>query len=92
MFKTRRTILLVYDDWDLLQLLAIRLESAGHDLVTADSGVTALASIAASRPQLVITDLHLNGMDGITLFDLIKKDDVPNRLIRRLLTWNPSNW
>lgn len=75
MFKTRRTILLVYDDWDLLQLLAIRLESAGHDLVTADSGVTALASIAASRPQLVITDLRMNGMDGITLFDLIKKDD-----------------
>jgi two-component system, NtrC family, response regulator GlrR len=67
-------ILLVDDDRDLLQLIAMRLGAAGYSVATADSGESALASVTVSRPQLVITDLRMQGMDGIALFDAIHRD------------------
>ena len=67
-------ILLVDDDKDLLQLIAMRLAAAGYAVSTADSGESALASVTVARPQLVITDLRMQGMDGIALFDAIHRD------------------
>ena len=67
-------ILLVDDDKDLLQLIAMRLAAAGYSVSTADSGESALASVTVSRPQLVITDLRMHGMDGMALFDAIHRD------------------
>lgn len=65
-------ILLVDDDAGLLRLLAIRLEAAGHTVVTTEKAEHALALIAAGRPQLVITDLRMPGMDGSALFEAIR--------------------
>jgi two-component system response regulator GlrR len=65
-------ILLVDDDPDLLRLIAIRLEAAGHVVATAASGAQALAQIAADRPQLVITDMRMPGMDGNALFAAVQ--------------------
>ena len=67
------TILLVDDDPDILKLVALRLSTAGHGVREAESGEKALALLAASRPDLVITDLKMDGMDGLTLFDEIRK-------------------
>ena len=67
------TILLVDDDPDILKLISLRLTAAGHSVKGADSGEKALAVLAASRPELVITDLKMGGMDGLTLFDEIRK-------------------
>ncbi|NJD35258.1 MAG: response regulator [Betaproteobacteria bacterium] len=67
-------ILLVDDDADLLRLIAIRLEAAGHIVATATSGAQALAQIAADRPQLVITDMRMPGMDGNALFAAVRAD------------------
>ncbi|MGA7984182.1 MAG: sigma 54-interacting transcriptional regulator [Burkholderiales bacterium] len=67
-------ILLVDDDKDLLQLIAMRLSAAGYSVSTADSGESALASVTVSRPELVITDLRMHGMDGMALFDAIHRD------------------
>jgi two-component system response regulator GlrR len=67
------TILLVDDDPDILKLISLRLTAAGHSVKGAQSGEKALAMLAASRPELVITDLKMGGMDGLTLFDEIRK-------------------
>ena len=64
-------LLLVDDDPDLLKLLALRLGAAGHDVATAESAEGALAQLAVSRPQLVVSDVRLPGMDGLALFDQI---------------------
>lgn len=66
-------ILLVDDDPDLLKLISLRLMSAGYRVRTADSGETALATLAASRPSAVITDLRMPGIDGMQLFDAIHR-------------------
>jgi len=67
-------ILLVDDDPDLLRLIAIRLEAAGHVVATAAGGAQALAQIAADRPQLVITDMRMPAMDGNALFAAIREN------------------
>ena len=68
---TRPNVLVVDDDPDLLRLLQIRLAAAGYAVTPADSGERALAQLAATRPRLVVTDLRMNGMDGMALFEAI---------------------
>ncbi|HMM53430.1 MAG TPA: sigma 54-interacting transcriptional regulator [Candidatus Desulfobacillus sp.] len=71
MSEAQAPILLVDDDRDLLQLISLRLASAGHAVLTAESGEEALSRLALARPSLVITDLRMEGMDGLALFERI---------------------
>ena len=66
-------LLLVDDDADILKLLAIRLKASGYRVATANSGEQALSLAAAERPDLVITDLRMAGLDGIALFQEIER-------------------
>ncbi len=68
----KASLLLVDDDPDLLRLLAIRLKANGYGVTAVESGQRALASIAASRPDMVLTDLRMDGMDGMALFQEIQ--------------------
>ena len=73
MTATRPGILIVDDDPDLLRLLSIRLTAAGYRVIAADSGERALSQLAVTRPQLVITDLRMGAIDGMSLFDAVHK-------------------
>ena len=73
MNPAKHMILLVDDDPALLRLLSIRLTAAGYDVVTADSGAQALVQLAVRYPHLVITDLRMEGMDGMALFDTMHR-------------------
>jgi two-component system, NtrC family, response regulator GlrR len=66
-------ILLVDDDKDLLQLIAMRLSAVGYAVTAVESGEAALTSLAVSRPHVVVTDLRMQGMDGMALFDAIHR-------------------
>lgn len=70
---SKEPVLLVDDDPDLLRLLTLRLSSAGYSVTTATNGQEALAQLAVARPRVVITDLRMDGMDGMSLFDAIKR-------------------
>src|ERR687891_2127675 len=67
-------VLLGDDDKDLLQLIAMRLTAAGYAVTAVESGQAALAALAVSRPQVVVTDLRMQGMDGMALFDAIHRE------------------
>ncbi len=67
----RTNVLVVDDDPDLLRLMQIRLDSAGYNVTTAESAERALAQMSIARPQVVVTDLRMGGMDGIALFEAI---------------------
>jgi len=66
-------ILLVDDDADLLRLLSMRLAAAGHAVSSVASAEAALAQLALQRPQLVISDVQLPGLDGLGLFERIRE-------------------
>lgn len=74
MEKNQKRILLIDDDEDLLQLISMRLSAAGYAVTTAESGQSGLAAMAVSPPELVITDLRMEGMDGLALFDAIHRE------------------
>ena len=60
-------ILLVDDDPGLLRLLSIRLRAEGYDVEAVGSAHKALGVLHRFRPDLVITDLRMDKMDGIGL-------------------------
>ena len=65
--SSKGKILLVDDDPGLLRLLSIRLRAEGFDVEAVDSAHKALASVNRFGPDLVITDLRMDKMDGIGL-------------------------
>jgi len=65
--KSQGRILLVDDDPGLLRLLSIRLRAEGYDIEAVDSAQQALAVVGRFAPDLVITDLRMDKMDGIGL-------------------------
>lgn len=69
--SNKARILLVDDDPGLLHLLRIRLTTTGYEVEAVASAEQALARLCVFRPQLVITDLRMEGMDGMALFALI---------------------
>jgi two-component system, NtrC family, response regulator GlrR len=74
MINTPSTILLVDDDPSLLHLLGIRLTAAGYEVHAVESAERALAHLPVVKPQIVITDLRMEGMDGMGLVDMIHQE------------------
>ncbi|MDX2413358.1 MAG: sigma 54-interacting transcriptional regulator [Woeseiaceae bacterium] len=65
--QSKGKILLVDDDPGLLRLLSIRLRAEGYDVEAVESAHLALATLNRFSPDLVITDLRMDKMDGIGL-------------------------
>jgi len=69
---TAPNLLVVDDDADMLRLLTMRLTAAGYQVTAVTSAEAALTQIQLKRPQLVLSDVQLPGMDGLALFDEIR--------------------
>jgi CheY-like chemotaxis protein/anti-sigma regulatory factor (Ser/Thr protein kinase) len=65
--KPSRRLLLVDDNIDAVESLAMILRGAGHDVVTAYEATSALRMIDEHRPDLAFLDIGLPGMDGYAL-------------------------
>jgi len=68
-------ILLVDDDAGLRELITLRLEANGFKVDAVDSGEAALGQLAVTRPDAVLTDMQMSGMDGMGLFNAIHARD-----------------
>ncbi|HEB76922.1 MAG TPA: response regulator [Methylothermaceae bacterium] len=73
MQDTRKRILVVDDDESFLRLLTMRLNAAGFAVKPVTSGEEALDQLAQFRPHVVVTDLMMDGMDGMALFDALHR-------------------
>ncbi len=67
-------ILVVDDEQSIVDVLTYNLVKAGHQPVVARDGETALALARAERPDLVILDLMLPGIDGLDVCRAIRRD------------------
>lgn len=75
------TILLVDDEEDILELLRYNLTAEGYRVLCAESGESALEIAGTQKPDLIVLDLMLPGIDGLDVARLLKKDkktqDIP---------------
>jgi CheY-like chemotaxis protein len=76
MTTDRKTVLLVDDDVDFLELNRHVLEAQGYRVLCATDPDEALALMTEQKPQLVITDLMMKSLDSGFLFSRRIKDDL----------------
>ncbi len=79
--ETSECILMVDDNATNLQVLSQTLAGRGHRLLAAKNGETALAIVAKARPDLILLDIMMPGMDGFEVCQRLKTDpattDIP---------------
>ncbi|RPI17818.1 MAG: sigma-54-dependent Fis family transcriptional regulator [Ignavibacteriae bacterium] len=78
------TILIVDDNEDLRFNLSNIVQSENYNVLTAGEGKTAIRIVKEKSPDLVLLDMRLPGMDGMTILEEIKKID--NNIIVIMLT------
>ncbi|MGE0784136.1 MAG: response regulator transcription factor [Sandaracinaceae bacterium] len=69
----RHRILVAEDDPDVLRMLEAVMRSIG-DVITATDGQDALSKAKAAKPDVIVTDLMMPRMDGLTLAKELKSD------------------
>ena len=77
---SKKRILLVDDETQIVELVKIRLEAAGFEVVAAYDGEAALEKARTAKPDLIILDLMLPKMDGYKVCGLLKKDARYNKI------------
>ena len=69
----RFKILIVDDEPDIVETLSFMLQARKFDVVTASSGLEALAKVKSERPDLALLDIMMPGMDGYQTTAAIRK-------------------
>ncbi|HEX4939121.1 MAG TPA: response regulator [Candidatus Kapabacteria bacterium] len=68
-----KNIMIVDDSASLRQVVAIALRGAGYDVIEAQNGQDALSKLDGKKIHLIISDVNMPVMDGITLVKEVKK-------------------
>lgn len=78
---TDKRILLVDDEEDIRDVLDISLTDIGYEVLTAENGEKALEIFRQEHPPIVLSDIKMPGMDGITLLQYIKQENPDTEVI-----------
>ncbi len=74
-------LLIIEDEADIRELISFNLEMSGYDVIKARDGEEGLSTARSEKPDLIILDLMLPGMDGLKVCSHLKKDqdtkDIP---------------
>ncbi len=70
-----KTIMVVDDSASLRNVVCIALKGAGYDVIEAGDGREALAKLTGQKVHLIVSDVNMPNMDGITMVREIKKLD-----------------
>jgi CheY-like chemotaxis protein len=90
--ETPMKILVVEDQPGELKLAIHVLSAAGHEVAPAMAAEEALAAIAADRPTIILLDLSLPGMDGLTFARKLKADPSTNEILIVAVTSYPEKF
>lgn len=74
-------VLIVDDEADIRDIIRYNLTKEGYDVETAEDGISGLQKIADFKPDLVILDMMMPGMDGVEVCHNIRSDAKNNNVI-----------
>jgi CheY-like chemotaxis protein len=77
---TTKSILVVDDNPENLKLILVILAASRYELITANDALEALRFLEQRRPDLILLDLQLPGMDGLELTRRLKADATLSRI------------
>ena len=84
------TVLVVDDNATNLKLVAYLVRANGYDVHTAGNADAALAAVAEHRPQLILMDLQLPGVDGLELTRRLKADPATRDIVIIAVTFSAA--
>ena len=70
-----KTVLIVEDEQSMQRALKNKLEHSGYTVVTANDGEGAVDALRSAKPDLVLLDLIMPKLDGISVLRQMKADD-----------------
>jgi CheY-like chemotaxis protein len=73
MSQTAKTILIADDEIYMLRLLEITLRKGGYHVVQARNGNEAIAAAEKEKPDLIVMDVMMPGLDGLAAVDQLKQ-------------------
>jgi DNA-binding response OmpR family regulator len=76
MDKTKKKIVLVEDEETIGNLIVLRLEKSGYEVLWAKDGKRGLELIVEQKPDLVLLDIVLPGLGGFDILDSLKRDNI----------------
>ena len=80
------TILVVDDERDVQELVRFNLENEGYEVITASDGAAGLDIALRHRPDLIVLDLMMPGMDGLEVCRRLRADERGRRVPLVMLT------
>lgn len=84
--KEKKQILIVDDEEDICDLIQYHLEDNGFQTLTSNNSWDALNLLSKNKPNLIILDLMLPGIDGLNLCRLIKEEKETSEIPIMLIT------
>ena len=88
--KTKKRILLVDDDREIVESMRIALESSGYEILVARDGNQGLAMAERDNPDLVILDMMMPKRSGFLVLEKLRRSrPVPLRIV--MITANEGN-
>ena len=70
-----KRILFIEDEKSMMETMRLRLEAAGYEMIEAYDGHDGLEKARGERPDLILLDIMLPGLNGYTLCRMLKFDD-----------------
>ena len=70
----KKKILFIEDEPDQILMISLRLEKSGYDVISSMDGKEGLKKAAAEKPDLILLDVIMPGMDGLEVCRRLRKD------------------
>jgi CheY-like chemotaxis protein len=84
--RVNPTVLVVEDDEDVACAIGDVLIAAGYDIISARDGREALAALSRARPDLMLVDIFMPGMNGSELLGIVRRSSEWSRIPRVVMT------
>ncbi len=80
MSEEKKKILFIEDEPDQIRMISLRLEKSGYEVISSLEGEQGLKKAAAEKPDLILLDVIMPGMDGFEVARRLRKNPVTKHI------------